>query len=248
MVIAASCIQTSVIRGNGKEAKGDFDMSLDYTELSVSSGIEVKLIPSLTGKGFITADEEVLDFVSIVEEDGRVKISYEPFVSVNSDVKTVVSMPLSSELARLDVSSAARVSSDSRVRFSSMEVDCSSAGVVDLDMDAHELSVDISSAASFEGNVVVQNLTVDMGSASKCTIEGSAEYCDVESGSAASFRGENLVCRRADAEASSGGNVEISATEELDAEATSGGSVRYKGSPAIVRRDTSSGGSIREIN
>jgi hypothetical protein len=42
--------------------------------------------------------------------------------------------------------------------------------------------------------------------------------------------------------------VEIAATEELTAGASSGGSVRYRGGPAIIRRDTSSGGSIRQVD
>ncbi len=248
VMIAASCIQSSVIRGSGREAKGVFEVSSDYTELSVSSGIVVQLVPSLTGEGSITADEEVLEYVSIVEERGKVKISYEPFISVQSDIKTVVSMPLSSALTRLDVSSVARVSSGHRVLCSSMEIDCSSAGEVDLDMDAQELVLDLTSAASFTGNVVVQTLEADLGSAARCDIEGSAGYCHAESGSAANFHGAGLVCRRAEVRASSGGYIEISATDELDARASSGGSVRYKGSPAIVRHDTSSGGSIRQID
>jgi hypothetical protein len=247
-VIATSCIQSSVIVGSGREAKGAFKVSLDYTELSVSSGIVVEFIPSLTGEGTITADEEVLDYVSIVEEGRRVKISYEPSISVHSDIETVVSMPFGQALALLDVSSAAKVTSADRLRFSSVEIDCSSAGTVALDMDAQELVLDITSAASFKGNLVVQRLEADMGSAGKCTVEGSADYCRVENGSASSFRGAGLLCRRADARASSGASIEISATDELDARASSGGSVRYKGSPSIVKHNTSSGGSVRNIN
>ncbi len=248
VMTATSCIQSSVIVGSGKEAKGTFKVSLGYTELSVSSGIVVELVPSLTGEGSITADEEVLDYVSIVEEGGRVKISYEPSVSIHSDIETVVTMPLGSALARLDVSSAAKVTSARRLMFASMEIDCSSAGAVELDMDAQELVLDITSAATFEGNVVVQRLEADMDSTGKCTIEGSADYCDIENDNASSFNGAGLLCRRVDARAASGASIEISATDELDARAVSGGSVRYKGSPVIVRHDTSSGGSIRQIN
>ncbi len=223
-------------------------MSPEYTSLSVSGGIAVELISSLTGEGSITADEEVLEYVSIVEERGKVKISYEPFISVQSDIKTVVSLPLSPVLTRMDVSSAARVTSEHRVLCSSIEIDCSSAGAVELDLDAQKLVLDLTSAASFAGNVVVQTLEADLDSAAKCDIEGSAGYCSAESSSAANFQGVGLLCRRAEVDASSGGGIEISIVDELDAEASSGGSVRYKGSPAIVRRSISSGGSIRPID
>ncbi len=241
-----SCIPSSVIHGSGREAHGEFDVMPNYTELSVSSGIVVELVDSPAGEGYITADERALDYVAIVQDGGRVKISYEPFISVHSDITTVVTIPASDALTRIDASSAAKVRAQRRLLGSSMEVDCSSAAVVDLDMDVRELSIDLSSAASFSGNVVVQNLEVEVNSAARCDIRGSADHCDVETSSAAGFRGFDLVCRRASAEASSGGSIEISATEELDAEASSGGSVRYKGSPAVVRRHTSSGGSIHQ--
>ncbi len=246
-VWAVSCIPSSVIRGSGREANGTFDISPDYTSLDVSSGIVVELVDSLTTRGFITADEDVLDHVMIVREGGRVKVSYEPLVSVHSDITTVVKMPLSALLEEVDASSAARVVSTGRLLCGSLDIECSSAATVDLDIDGGELSIELSSAASFSGNVAVRSLEVDMSSASHCNIDGSADTGEVEANSAAAFRGLALVCGRADVEASSGGIVEISATNELNAGASSGGRVEYKGTPSIMRREQSSGGSIREV-
>ncbi len=247
IMISASCIPTSVIRGSGREAKGDFDITLSYTELAVSSGITVEFIRSETGKGLITADEEVLEHVSIIEENGRVKVSYEPYISVLSNVKTVVTMPVSDKLARLDVSSAGRVVSGERLLGSTVEIECSSAGSAEIDVDAASVTIELSSAASFSGNVVAGGEAVELTGAAKCNIAGSVDHCRAAAGSAATFRGFELVCRKAVAEASSAGNIEITATDELDASASSSGAVRYKGLPAITRRSQSSGGSVREI-
>jgi hypothetical protein len=247
-MFACSCIESSVIRGNGKVAEGVFDISLNYTELSVSSGIRVELIHSLSGEGSISADEEVLRHVSIVEENGRVKVSYEPFVSVRTNVETVVRMPLSSSLVSLDASSAGKITGEVRLTAPSMEVDCSSAAEMELDLDVGGLTIDLGSAAKFSGNVVARTFNAEVGSAAVCNIEGRADYLGVEADSAGSFRAFGLVCARVDADASSAGGIEITATEELNARATSGGSVRYKGSPVIVKRDSSSGGSVRETN
>ncbi len=96
--------------------------------------------------------------------------------------------------------------------------------------------------------MIARNLDVEINSASNCYISGSADVCRVEANSAADFRGVDLVCRKADVEASSAAKIEIAITEDLDAHASSGGSIRYKGSPAILRRNTSSGGSVRNIN
>ncbi len=247
-ILAAGCVSPSVIRGSGREAKGEFDISLDYTSLEVSSGITVELVRSDVGVGFITADEEVLDHVSIVEEGGRVKVSYEPlFISVQTRIKTVVTMPLSDRLARLDVSSAAKIVSAERLQGEAMEIEATSAGEIEVDVDAVEVEIDLSSAGKFGGNVVAERLAVDVSSAARCDIAGRAAMCEAGASSAGDVRGVELVCRRAGVKASSAAKIEIAATEELTASASSGGSVRYRGNPSIVRRDTSSGGSIREI-
>lgn len=243
-----SCIPSSMIVGNGVEAKGAFDMTPDYTSLSVSSGISVELVDTPTSEGLITADEEVLPYVSIVREGGSVKVSYEPLIAVRTDIKTVVTMPVSAALDDIDVSSAGQLKSEGRLLCSSMEIECSSAGLVDLDMDAQSLGIDLTSAASFSGNVVAKEIEVEMLSAAQCYLGGSADHLDVETYSAANFRGFGLVSRRVDADAASGGSVEVSVTDELEAEASSGGAVRYKGSPEIIRRRQSSGGSVREVN
>ena len=248
MMVLASCIPSSVIVGSGREAKGAFDMVPDYTALTVSSGILVEFVDTLSREGYIIADEEVLEYVSIVREEGRVKVSYLPLVSVRSDIKTVVAMPVSRALMEMEVSSAARVASGERVLASSMRIKCSSAARVDLDMDVQSLGLDLSGGSNFSGNVVARSLDVELGSAASCDIGGSADICEIESGGGATFRGYGLVCRRVNAEVSGRGSIEISATEELDAKASSGGEVRYKGSPGITRRSQSGGGSVREVD
>ncbi len=247
-ILLASCLHSSVIVGSGREAEGTFDLRADYTSLDVSNGIIVRLVDRPSAGGYITADEEVLSYVAIVREGGHVKVSYEPLVIVRSDVRTVVTMPASGSLRRMDVSSAGEVTSGGRLLYPSMEIECSSAARVDLDMDVQRLSLELSSAAGFSGNVAVRNLEVNMTSAAWCEMEGSADNLDVETGSAANFRGYGLVSRRVDGDASSGSTIEISVTEELEAEASSGGAIRYKGSPGIMRRGQSSGGSVRETN
>ncbi len=247
-VIAAGCMSPSVIRGSGREATGEFDIRLDYTSLEVSSGIIVELVRSDVGVGFITADEEVLEHVSIIQEDGRVKVSYEPsFISVQSRIKTVVTMPLGERLARLDVSSAARIVSDERLQGGEIEMEATSAGKIEVDVDAVEVEIDLGSAANFSGNVVAERLEVEVTSAARCDVAGDVGDFVGEASSAGDIRGAELVCRRAEVDASSAGKIAIVTTQELVAKASSGGSVRYRGNPSIVRRDTSSGGSIREV-
>jgi len=243
--VQTSCLMPSVIQGSGKEVRGEFDIAQGYTSLAVSSGIAVELMLSDGGTGTIVADEKVLPFVSIVEEGGHVRVSYDPSISVSSPVNTVVSLPLSTRLDHIDASAAGRVVSGRRVVARAMSIDASSAGRVELDIDAEELRLNLSNAASFGGNVAVGSLEVDLSSASSCEMEGTAERLRVNANSAAGFRAPGLAVLHATVDASSGGKVEITVTEDIAANASSGGSVDYGGNPAIVRRNATSGGSVR---
>jgi len=242
-----SCVVASVIQGSGKEAHGEFDIAMGYTSLSVSGGITVELVLSDVGTGTIVADEKVLQFVSIVENGGRVEVSYDPAVSVNSTVRTVVRLPLSTALGHIDASAAAGVVSGRRIVAQSMEMELSSAARVELDVDSRELHLDLSSASSFEGNVAAGNVMVHLSSASSCELRGTAERLHADANSASDLRALGLVARSAAIDVASASKAEVTATEEITAGAASGATVRYGGNPTIVRQNASTGGSVRNI-
>ncbi len=265
--LAVSCVETSVIRGSGKAANGEFDISTNYTELSVSSGITVVLVESESPVGTITADEEVMDYVSITENNGKVRVKYDPQITMRSRVETVVTIPLSRSISALGASSAAVLKSDARIAARQLSLDSSSAAKVTLDIEVGELAVDMGSAAEcnltgvcglckisggsaakFSGTLAVRECYVDLGSAAKCNIEGTADYCRAQASSAADFNGYDFVCKKADTDAGSAGSIKITVTEELGANVSSGASVKYKGEPRLTAHDVSSGGSLRKAD
>lgn len=267
MLLTVSCIGSSAIKGSGKAARGEFDISTNYTELSVSSGITVRLVASDKPMGTIVADEMVIDYVSITEKEGTVMIKYDPQVSVNSGVETVVTIPVSGSLARLEATSAATLKSDVQIAVQSLTVESSSAAKVVLDVKAGKITVNVGSAAvcnitgiceickisggsaaKFTGSLIAREYYSDFNSAANCWMEGAAEYCKINVDSAANFNGYDFICRKADIDANSAGSVKITAVEELVAKVSSGASVKYKGEPHLTSRDVSSAGSLKKID
>lgn len=265
--LAASCIGSSVINGSGKAVKGEFDISTDYTELEVSNGITVELIPSEKNIGTIVADEMIMDYISITEKNGKVRVKYDPQVSVRSKVETTVTIPVSRSIAVLKADSAAKLKSDVQILAHSLLIESSSAAEVMLEVEARELAVDVDSAAEcdikghggvfrisgdsaakFRGRLTVRECYADFDSAAKCTLEGTADYCNVEVDSAADFIGYDFTCKKAYIEADSAGKVKITVTEELGANVSSGASVKYKGAPRLTSHNVSSGGSLKKAD
>lgn len=239
------------VRGSGKVAYGEFDVSLTYTELSVARGIRIVLVDSNDGVGKIAADEELLQHVSITEREGHVRVTYTPMsINPRSSVETVVTMPLSRNLRDLNASSAGKIVGDQStvIKAGEVEVDASSAGRIEVAIESRSLGVELSSAANCSLSVACNDVEVDMSSAAGCTIEGHTRNVDVEVSSAAQFHGSELVARHASVQASSGASARVNAAESIRARASSGGSIGYAGNPTHSDFNSSSGGSVRRVD
>jgi hypothetical protein len=130
---------------------------------------------------------------------------------------------------RIASSSASNVFSEGVIKASTLDVSASSAGSVEISVDAESVSLDVSSAGD-------------------ATLEGKAKSLRVEASSAGSVDAYNLECESVDASVSSAGSAKIFVSKELDAQASSGGSIRYRGSPLKTNTNASSGGSVKKSN
>jgi hypothetical protein len=224
VVVATACVAKS----KNSQVVGRFEITPDYTELNVSTGIRLVLVDPEVGRGTITADDKAFDRVKIVRNGNRVSVFHRPlFHWFSSFHPTVVEMPLSPFLNDIEASSAATVSSKETIVLNRFEIEASSAAEVVLNIEAQKVDVGLSSAAT-------------------CKLTGTVDRLEVETSSGADFDGSDLIGRLADVEASSGSSMEIYVTERLEAEASSGGHIRYTGGSRVLR-ETSSGGSIREL-
>jgi len=117
---------------------------------------------------------------------------------------------------------------------------------VDGALNITSLDMDFGSGSIFSGEIKGSSLNIKQGSGSIVTITGETETVSVKSSSGSICKGYGLTTQTCDADASSGGIIEISVSKELDAEASSGGLVHYKGTGVIKNLSTSSGGSINK--
>lgn len=109
-----------------------------------------------------------------------------------------------------------------------------------------KLSVNLSSGARLEGELALSQLEVDQSSGARSEVKGQAQSLDVEVSSGAHYNGYDLAADKVEAEASSGGKIELSVNKELAASASSGGGISYKGNASVTNSSTSSGGKVRK--
>jgi hypothetical protein len=156
-------------------------------------------------------------FLKIHMKDGRYR---------NRNVKVYVTYVT---LEKISASSAANIFSEGIIKATSLGISASSAGSVEISIEADNVRVDVSSA----GDIV---------------LEGKARRLEADASSAGEIDAYNLECEEVSAEASSAGSIKLNVAKQINAQASSGGSIRYRGSPARTNTNASSGGSVKRVN
>jgi hypothetical protein len=244
---AVSCVETGVIRGSGVTAKKTISFSADYHGVIVSGGIKVVLSPALTDRAEIVADEMFMEYISVTQSDGGVRVSLKRNAAYESRIETVVTLPLSGHISALTVSSASELYADKVQTTESLSVHCSSAGSIEAHLVAPEIDMQISSSARYKGIVTANEVSVEMSSASLCTLAGECEILDVDASSASHFNGAELQAAKVSVDASSASSADVWATGALGVNISSAASVKYKGSPELIGTSISSGGLLKKI-
>ncbi len=126
------------------------------------------------------------------------------------------------------------------------ELKASSGAHVEVDgtIQSGDLELSFSSGASFKGDVKVKGIKIDASSGAHSTISGSADDARASTSSGSRIEANGLVTNECDADASSGGHIEVTVNKSLSASASSGGHIEYKGDASIKNINTSSGGKV----
>jgi hypothetical protein len=130
-------------------------------------------------------------------------------------------------IGKISASSAANIYSQGPIRAKSLEVSCSSAASVEVELQVEDLQASVSSA----GDVI---------------LKGRAREVEIDVSSAGEIDAYDLEADKVSVGASSGGSAKVNVVKELNANASSGGGIRFKGNPAKSRTDSSSGGSVKK--
>ena len=205
------------------QSKEDRSLS-SFDRLSVGEAITVYLTQGSSESATVEISGADLDDVVTEVSGNRLKIEMEGNRNYR-DLEVTVYVTYRS-LDELSVSSAADLYTRGPIKASSLEIDVSSAGDAEVEVDVDELIVEVSSSGDL-------------------TVSGNANSQKVGVSSAGSYYGYDMTSKSARVNVSSAGSAKVNVAEDIKASASSGGSVRYKGNPD--RRDTnsSSGGSVR---
>ncbi len=222
LFLLSSCFLDGV-KGNRNVVTQDRNISSDFDAIHVSYGIQVKLTMGSTTSLTVEADENLHDIIRTEVEDGVLRIYAEKNI-FSSKKRTVYLTAV--EMSEIKATSGASVVSKNSIKTEDMVVKTTSGASINLDLEA-------------------VNISCSSTSGSNIRLEGTAEKLIASATSGANLSAKRLEVKVCEAKATSGSVMSVYATEELDASATSGGNISCSGNPEIVKKSSSSGGSIR---
>lgn len=195
-----------------------------FSAVSVGEAINVEITAGDIEEARIEVDGADVDDVITEVFGGRLKIQMDRGNWRNADVRVYLTYK---SIDKIEVSSAADLYSTGVVSADQLEIEVSSAGDVELDIDVNELEVRVSSAGDL-------------------TLKGKAKEQYVRVSSSGDYDAYELQSENAEVDVSSSGDARVNVSEKLEADASSSGSIYYRGEPSKVYADSSSGGRVRK--
>jgi Putative auto-transporter adhesin, head GIN domain len=201
-----------------------------FHAIKVSSGINLVIKQGNTEAVAVSASEkEYRDRIKTEVINGVLKIYYDNdkwYKGYSSNGKKLKAYVSFKQIDKLDGSSGSYTT-------------------IDGTMNAGNLRIELSSGADFKGTLQASSLDVDESSGANAHVSGKTQSLSVGTSSGAGFYGYELSSDKCDADASSGGTIQVNVNKELSADASSGGDIRYKGNGVITKISSSSGGSVK---
>jgi hypothetical protein len=220
---AASAQWFETVRGNHNVVKKDRNVE-SFTGIRVSSGIDVILRQGNKESLSVEADENLQEYILTEVKNGVLHIYTKVTIRDAEMKKAYVSMK---EVSSVGTSSAGDITGETPIKADRLELSTSSAGDINLEVNAKELEIDISSAGDI-------------------TLKGQADVMEADLSSAGSLKAYDLQVREADISVSSAGDANINVSERLRARSSSAGSIDYRGNPKYVDAHSSSAGGIHK--
>ena len=213
------------IQGNGNVQTEDFNISEDFDHVSAGNGWDVILEKGDRYSVIVEADENLIEAADIYVKNGTLKVYCEDNIGRASSKKVYVTY----------VDNLEGIGASSGAYITSKQV-----------LEGEQLDLDVSSGGTIKTTAVVNTIDTDVSSGGTINIAGTTTSLEADASRGGTIKAQELKAKYADAQASSGGAIDIQVTDKLKARASSGGDIDYWGNPKEVDKPQKSvsGGSV----
>ena len=220
-LLFASC---SRVNGSGNVTTETRKVEGAFTKVSVSSGLEAYISQGNVAEITVETDDNIQQHIKAEVNGSELKIYTDESISPSKGTNIRITLPA---IEGITASGGATIKGKTAFK-------------------SDKLLLESSSGSTLEVNVSAVKLDAEASSGSTLTVTGTADNLVAESGSGSTLNAEGLTTQTADADASSGSTINVNVLDKLTAEASSGSHVNYVKTPASLKTDVSSGGSVSQ--
>ena len=212
------------VKGNGNVQTEDRNVSNDFNEIEVSRGLDVYLTQGDDIDISVEADENLLDIIMTEVENNTLMIYADENIASSRSQKVFVTF---TDVEKITSTSGSDVFSTNVIKAENLDLTTTSGSDMELAID-----VDVVECQSSSG--------------SDLRLSGSANIIYAEATSGSDIKAGELKAMRCEANANSGADITVHASNELYAKASSGGDIKYYGNPEKVTKKDGVSGSVRK--
>lgn len=239
--------------------------AMNFNEIEASKAIRVIVEERTTGNIIVRAPQLVMPYVSLKVKDGTLHATLLSGVPVSrrSNLLAEVYVPYNGKINEITTSIAARVIVKPTISCEELDLEASSASVIEVKASAKEVSIDASAASTIKAELATDDLDLDLAGASVATITGQAQNSEIVLSGASTLRAEkmraavlDLECSGASkatalgmqctAEASGASAIIVECLERLNASASGASSITYSGDCVLNTISNTGASSIRK--
>ena len=210
------------VNGNRNVVTENRSTKEGFTKIKVSTGLDLYISQGSKNQITVEADENLQDIILTEVKDGVLRIYSEKNIWRAKARKVYVTVET---LEELTATSGSDAYTKETLKVNDLKISATSGADIHITVDANTIETSATSGSDIEVSGVANNHI------SKAT-------------SGASIDAYELRSKNATVKATSGGDINIYASESIDAKATSGGDIDFKGNPKKVDKKSSSGGSV----
>ncbi len=216
-------VDSNTVEGEGPMTERSVEVS-SFDQISISGGWEVTIVPGEAYDLQVNVQENLQDHVKVSINGSKLEVGVEGHVSTDERMKIRISAP---EISGIYLSGASVLRSEAALRSSRLDLECSGASELYLEVDCDKITLDISGA-------------------SEAYLEGNTGELDADVSGAAKFYGSACQTVSARVSASGASYADLLATESLKADASGASKIVYSGNPDEVRESSSGASSVRK--
>ena len=194
----------------------------EFTELIIKDGLHVTLIPG--DKNAISITSENKKGVTVINKDGRLKISMKPFQTLKG-IDANIELFFTGDISKVEVSRGAYLS------------------VLDT-LQTKELHIRSKKGAEIELSLFAKKVNYTAKTGGKIIVAGEVEQQQIRISSGGTVDAQRTLSKESIAQITFGGSCEVQATSLFDLTTRFGGVARVYGNPLKTVHNKTLGGSI----